>query len=114
MFGFPHRSTRAALLVETEENGEKKVLIYQMGMPISVSIEQEYNTFDFAFADGASRIRPRSTRVQIEGYLEDPRVYGHEFPTEQPEIEPTHLAIESNEGEIIIDEEGFEEWQRDD
>lgn len=112
MFGFPHRSTRAALLIETEEDGEKKILIYQMGMPLSVSVDHEYNIWDFR--DGGTQIFPHSSRVTIEAYLSDPRAYGHEFPISQEEIEPAQLAIESNESEIIIDEEGFEAWQQED
>lgn len=112
MFGFPRNNIRAALLIETEENGERKVLIYDMATPISVSVDYEYNLWDFR--DGGNRISPHATKVSIDGYLSDPRVYGHEFPTEQNEIEPSQLAIESNESEIVIDEDGFEEWQTDD
>lgn len=111
MFGFPHRSTRAALLIEhIDENGEKKILMYDMGLPMSVSVEHEYNLWDIR-EDG--RVPPHSSRVSIDAYLRDPRIYGHEFPGDQREIEPAQLAIESNEGEIVIDEEGFAEWQQE-
>lgn len=105
--------TRAALLIETKDkDGNLKTLVYHLAMPLTIDMEEEYNTFDFAFADGASYIRPRSTRVRIEGYMGGARVYEPGIP-QQEELEPTHLAIESNEGEIIIDEEGFEQWQNE-
>lgn len=112
MFGFPSSSTKAALLVEhIDENGEKKVLIYQMGMPLSVSVDYEYNVWDFR--DSGNRVRPHSTRVTIDGYLTDPRVYGQSFPDNQEEIDPPQKAIESSESEIVIEKDEYERWENE-
>ncbi len=106
--------TRAALLIEVKEkDGNLKTLVYHLAIPLTIDMEEEYNTLDFAFADGASYIRPRSTKIRIEGYVGAPREYSPGMP-QQRGIEPTHLAIESNESEIVIDPDDYEDWQRDD
>lgn len=114
MFYQQGRSTRAALLIEsTDSDGEKHVLIYHLGTPISLTMEQDYSTFYNVF-DGA-HVREMPAKLTVEAYLTGaPREYDQQMPSQQEEIEPTHLAIESNESEIIIDEDGFEEWQNED
>jgi hypothetical protein len=112
---YPHvGSTRAALLIEsTDSNGEKHVLVYHLTTPITLSVDTEYTTM-FNVFDGAS-FRPLPTLLSMEAYLAGPpREWDQQMPSPQEEIEPTHLAIESNESEIIIDEDGFEEWQQED
>lgn len=107
------RSTRAALLIETfDANGDKQVLIYHLSEPIMMRMEQDYPSYNIF--DGATRVRPVPAKLTVEAYLRDPTpsYYGGPIP-EQEEIQPAQLAIESNESEIIIDEESFDEWQED-
>ena len=107
-------STRAALLLEVkDEDGNPKVMIYHLAEPITMQIDQEFGSLHYNLFDGASRIQNVPAKLTVEAYLTGPpKEYSHSMPSE--EIEPAQLAISSNESEIVIDEDGFEEWQRED
>lgn len=107
-------STRAALLLEVKDkDGNSQVMIYHLAEPIMMQIDQEFGALHYNLFDGASRVQNVPAKITVEAYLTGPPREHHQ-PMPSEEIEPAQLAISSNESEIIIDEEGFEEWQNDD
>lgn len=114
MFYMPQGQTRAALLIEhVDEKGEKNTLIYHIAPPITVELTEDYST-NFNLFDGVSRVyHPEYTRINIDAYLGAPMQYDSRIPDEREEIEHTKEITDGND-EIIIDEDGFEEWQDDD
>ncbi len=111
MMFYPHGgSTRAALLIESiDSKGEKHVLVYHLSSPISMTLDTEYTTMYNVF-EGA-RYAPMPTRMSVEAYLNGPpREWDQQMPAEQEEIEPTNLAIESNESEIVVE---YDEYDAD-
>ncbi len=113
-FGRP-RSTRAALLIETlMPNGEKRVLIYHLAEPIMMRVDQEYNNINI-FDVASSHVRLMPAKLTVEAYLTDqPREWNGSMPQEeQPELQPVNLAIESNESDIVVEPEEYEDWEYD-
>lgn len=108
-------STRAALLLEVKDkDGNPQVMIYHLAEPIMMQMEQDFGSLHYNLFDGASRVRNIPAKLTVEAYLTGPpQEYSQPMPG-QEEIEPAQLAIESNESEIVIDEEGFESWQQED
>lgn len=116
MFGYPFGGTRAALLIETkDENGNKHVMVYNLAMPLTVSLDYDiasrYNIFD-GF-DHKNQV-PMSTNIHIDATLTDPpREWQGSMPETQEELED-QKAIESSEEIVVegelIDEEIDYEW----
>lgn len=103
-------STRAALLLEVKDKeGNPKVMIYHLAEPLRIQIDQEFATRNYNIFDGAY-IQDIPTKLTVEAYLMGvPREYNRPMPSEK--LEPSQLAISSNESEIIVNDEDFESWQ---
>lgn len=101
-------STRSALLIETNENGEKKILIYHLAPPISITVEQDYEMQYNVFEMNYPRYKGFDTRVSIEAYLGSPQEYQGDIP-EREEIEHTKAITDGND-EIIIEPDEYDEW----
>lgn len=114
-FGRPG-STRAALLIESiTPDGEKRVLIYHLAEPIMLNMEQDYDNFNI-FDEATRYIRREPERLTVQAYLADPepRQWNGPMPeSEQQELQPVNLAIESSESDIIVEAEEYEDWEYD-
>lgn len=104
MYGIPLGTTRAALLVESKDkDGNVVIEVHYLNL-LSTRYDISRNVFD-----GDHGL------VVIEGVVRGQGVWHGPMPdAEQEAIEPTQLAIESNEiveAEIVEDEDDYE-WGR--
>lgn len=110
--------TRAVLLVEQKDkDGNPMYLVHHLLLS-QMTMERDYER-TFNIFDDMTRILPTPIRVSFDGYLTDPNPRPWTGPVpgaEQEEIDPTQLALTSNddilEGEIIEDD--FEDHWRED
>lgn len=108
---FIQPGTRSALLVETKDkNGNVVVLIYHLEPPLVISTEVEHEVYQ-TFGDPRVHYLPVSEKITIEAYLGSGRNWDGGSPFEQAEIEPSQLAIESNDSdEIVVEYDDSEEY----
>lgn len=102
-------NTKAALVIETTtDDGAKQTLIYRLAEPITIDIDWDLhvNLFDGLY----SQYRETQKKISIDAYLGKGRLWDHEFPGEQAEIEPANLAIESNDGDIVYETDEQNDW----
>lgn len=97
MFSIPLGTTRAVLLIESRDpDGNVSVMAHDLRL-LSTRYEVDYNVFNGGYG-----------RVDIEAIHMGDRIWEGSIPSD--EIASDQLAISSSESEIVIDEEGFEEW----
>lgn len=114
MFSHHMGSTRAALLIEhIEPDGERKIIVYYLSHPITLTTEEEFSATYNVF-DKVPRYTTNPVRISVDAYLAaEPQEWDGKMP-QQEEVEPVRMAIQSSESDIVVDEDDFEQWQSED